>query len=238
MPPNRLSPMSWALRVHPQLSSSSPSRHIEALQEKRAAQTMDFGIDAAIQNALEDSARSSPELAEHAVAYGQRLSTVPDTPQDVLRSRTNAIVSAAMILARDGADALLDQHEDWARDVFAQAFAGTDDITVSPMSDGISFNPVAIAALGFIHLWRRRGHQADRDALLELAGRDAPTLLRASAPALQSSAKSIHVSCRHCCAARWWPRFSRRMNGTTQRTRRRPERRSIASAWWRRFEPR
>lgn len=173
---NIIDPANWPSAEGRRVYVSPPeeARHIEALQEKRAAQTMDFGIDAAIQNALEDSARSSPELAEHAVAYGQRLSTVADTPQDVLRSRTNAIVSAAMILARDGADALLDQHEGWARDVFAQAFASTYDITVSPMSDGIRFNPVAIAALGFIHLWRRRGHQADRDALLELAGRDAP----------------------------------------------------------------
>ena len=135
---------------------------------------MEFGIDAAIQNALENSARSSPDLVEQAVAYAQRLSTQSDAPEDVLRARTHAIVSAAMILARDGSDALLDQHEGWAREVFAQAFASTDDITVSRMRSGIRFNPVAIAALGLVHLWRRRGRQADRDALLELASRDDP----------------------------------------------------------------
>lgn len=173
---NMIDPANWPAveggRVY--VSPQEEARHVEALQEKLAAQARDFGIDAAIQTALEDSARSSPELAERAVAYAQRLSTVSDTPEDVLRLRTNAIVSAAMILARDGFDALLDQHEGWARDVFAQAIASADDITVSRMRDGIRYNPVATAALGLIHLWRRHGRQDDRDALLELAGRDDP----------------------------------------------------------------
>ncbi|MBF0628340.1 MAG: hypothetical protein HQL91_08965 [Magnetococcales bacterium] len=156
------------------VSPPEEAQHIGVLQNKHAPQAMDVWIDAAIQNALEDSTKSSPELAEHAVASAQRLSTVSDTPEDALRSRTNAIVSAAMILARDGADALLDQHEEWARDVFAQAFASKDDVTGSWMRDSIHFNPVAIATLGLIHLWRRRSRQEDRDALLQLSGRDDP----------------------------------------------------------------
>ena len=79
-----------------------------------------------------------------------------------------------MIFARDSADTLLDQHADWARRVFAQAFASTEDISVSRTRDGIRFNPVSTAALGVIHLWRRRGRDADRNTLLELAGRDDP----------------------------------------------------------------
>lgn len=173
---NMIDPANWPSVEGARVYTPPPeeARHLEALQANRGAQTIDFGIDVAIQNALEDSARSSPELAEHAVAYAQRFSTASDTAEDVLLSRTNAIVSAAMILVRDGADAQLDQHEDWARAVFAQAFASTHDITVSQMRDGIRFNPVAIAAFGLIHLWRRRGRQDDRDALLELAGHDDP----------------------------------------------------------------
>lgn len=156
------------------VSPLEEAQHVEALQMKRSAQTMDFGIHAEIQNALEDSATASPELAERAVTYARRLSVAPDTQEDVLCSRTNAIVSAAMILTRDGSDALIEQYEGWARDVFLLAFASADDITVSRMRDGIRFNPVATAALGLIHLWRRFGRQDDRDALLELAGRDDP----------------------------------------------------------------
>jgi hypothetical protein len=156
------------------VSPPQEAQHIEGLQKTISAQTVDFGIDAAIQNVLEDKAQSTPELAERAVAYAQRLSIQSDTTEDVLRSRTNTIVSAAMILTRDGSDALLDEYEGWARDVFVRAFASKDDITVSRLRKGIRFNPVAIAALGVIHLWRRRSRQDDRDTLLELAGRDDP----------------------------------------------------------------
>ena len=47
------------------------------------------------------------ELADQVVAYAKCLPTASDAPEDVLRSRTNAIVSSAMILARD--DAGIDQ---------------------------------------------------------------------------------------------------------------------------------
>jgi hypothetical protein len=173
---NRIDPKNWPPVEGGQAYVSPPeeARHLEALQREHAPQMIEYGIDAAIQNALEDSARSGPELAVQAVAYAQQLSTLAEMPEDVLGSRANAIVSAAMVLARDGADGLLDQHEGWARNVFAQAFASTDDIAVSRMRDGIRFNPVGISALGIIHLWRRRGLEADRDALLELAGRDDP----------------------------------------------------------------
>ena len=173
---NLIDPANW----HPQeggfayVSPPDEAQHVAALQAEQATQTLDFGIDAAIQNALEDSARSSPKLAEQAVVYAQRLQSASDTTEDALRSRTNAIVSAAMILARDGSDALLDQHETWARAVFAQAFADKHDAIGAYLREGIRFNPVAIATLGLIHLWRRRHREADRDALFELAGRDMP----------------------------------------------------------------
>jgi hypothetical protein len=174
---NMIDPANWPHIQGGRAYVSPPdeAQHLDALQKKRAPQTLDFGIDASIQSALEDSARSSPELAEHAVDYAQRLSTLPsDTPEDFLRSRKNAIVSSAMILTRDGSDTLLDRHEGWARDVFTQALASTDDNSGSRMREGIRFNPVAIASLGVIHLCRRRGREADRNVLLELAGRYDP----------------------------------------------------------------
>jgi hypothetical protein len=153
------------------VSPPDEERHVAELHAKRALQTTDFNIDAAIQTALENSKKSGPELAEQAVAYAKRLET-SETAKDELGSQTNAIVSAAMIVARDGSDQLLDQHETWARGVFTNAFATTKRDIGREMRDGIRFNPVAIATLGIIHLWRRRRLEADRDALLELAGRD------------------------------------------------------------------
>lgn len=154
------------------VSPADEARHVAVLQAKRAPQTTDFGIDAAIQNALENAQRSCPELAEQAVAYSKRLEA-SDAPEDAIGSRTNAVVSTAMLVARDGADALLDEHEAWVRGVFASVFASTDRDVARGMRDGIRFNPVAIATLGLIHLWRRRRSAADRDLLLELAGREA-----------------------------------------------------------------
>ena len=141
------------------------------LQAERASQTEDFSIDAAIQAVLEEPLRSSTELAERAVAYAKRLQAA-DVPEDALGSRTNATVSAAMMVARDGSDPLLEEHEVWVRGVFAAVFARTGRDVAKGMRDGIRFNPVAIATLGVIHLWRRRRLDADRDLLLVLAGRE------------------------------------------------------------------
>ena len=173
---NLVEPANWRQteRGREYVSPSEEAQHLANLQNRQAAQTLEVGIQASIQAALEDAGRSSPQLAEQAVASAQRLSTMADTSEDARHSRINVIIPAAMILARDGADALLDQHEGWARQVFAQAFASTEHIPVSRTRDGIRFNPVAIAALGVIHLWRRRGRDADRDTLFELVVRDDP----------------------------------------------------------------
>jgi hypothetical protein len=172
---NLIEPANWPLRADGRRAYVSPpdeAQHIKAFQKKHAGQMTDIGVDAAIQNALDDSEKASLGLVEQAVAYAQRLSAAFDSPEDIHPSQTIAIISAAMILVRDGSDALFDQHEDWARQVFAKAFAGTERVPISGMSDSIRFNPVAIATLGQIHLWRRRGRPADRNGLLELAVRD------------------------------------------------------------------
>lgn len=155
------------------ISPQEEAEHVAKLQAASAPQMKDAHIEAAIQNVLENRERSSPELAIHAVAYAKRLESAADTPEDVLRSRTTAIVSAAMITVRDGADQLLDEHEGWVRGVFAKAFAANEHDVGSSMRDGIRFNSVAIATFGLIYLWLRRGREADRDALLDIAGRDA-----------------------------------------------------------------
>ncbi len=152
------------------VSPSDEARHVSGLQAKNALWTTDVNIDAAIQTSLENAAQSGPELAGEAVTYAKRLEAL-DTPEDEIRLRRNAVISAAMLAARDGSDTLLDEHENWVRDVFESVFASTDRDVGRSMRDGIRYNPVAIATLGLIHLWRRRHSAADRDLLLEIAGR-------------------------------------------------------------------
>lgn len=153
------------------LSPPEEARHLEALHRDRASQTLDFGIDAAIQNALEQPDRSSADLAAQAVAYAQRQQAAPSGDEDTIRPRAHTVVSAALIVARDATDTLLDEHEAWLRAVFAEAFAGESDAAASTFRDGIRFNAVAIAILGLIHLWHR-GRDDARSALIESAGRD------------------------------------------------------------------
>jgi len=153
------------------VSPPDEAQHLADLHARHAPQQSDFTVEAAIQAALENASRSDPELAERAVAYAKRLEA-SEAPSDDLGSLTKAAVSAAMIVARDGSDPLLDQHEAWARGVFAKVFAETKPDPGRGMRSGIRYNPVAIATLGVIHLWRRRLLEADRDKLLELASRD------------------------------------------------------------------
>ncbi|MEH3117159.1 MAG: hypothetical protein PGN25_06010 [Methylorubrum populi] len=170
---NVTNPANWLETPQGRAYVSPPeeARHLEALQRDRASQTLDFGVDAAIQNALEHPDQSSSELAAHAVAYAQRLQAEPSEEGEAARPRTHAIVSAALIVARDASDALLDDHEVWVRDVFADAFSSKPNVATSNFRDGIRFNPVAIATLGIIHLWHR-GRGDPRSALLAVAGRD------------------------------------------------------------------
>jgi len=154
------------------ISPADEARHLADLQAKSIPQTKDFGIEAAVQNRLEARAQSVPELVEHAVAYAKRLEVTANTPEDARSSRANTVVAAALLVVRDGAEQLFEAHEDWVRAVFTNAFEASGRQVGIWLLHGIRFNPVGIATLGAIHLWRRRGRDADRDVLLELAGRD------------------------------------------------------------------
>jgi hypothetical protein len=169
---NLTDPVNWRPKDQGLAYFSPPDeeRHLAHLQAARATQTEDFSIDAAIQSVLEEPQRSSTELAERAVAYAKRLQA-EGSSESALGSLANAKVSAAMMVARDGSDLLLEEHEVWIRSVFSDVFAGTEPDEARGMREGIRYNPVAIATLGMIHLWRRRKLEADRDLLLVLAGR-------------------------------------------------------------------
>jgi hypothetical protein len=172
---NVINPTNWQSQdgVLVYVSPPEEAQHLAELQAKNAQETVDFRIDAAILSALENAKRSSAKLAEHAIAYAKRLETAVDISEHALWSQRNTIVSASMIVARDGTDELLDEHEEWLRRVFAKTFHETDHDSTRALRDGVRFNPVAIATLGIIYLWQRRRHQADRDTLLDLAGHGA-----------------------------------------------------------------
>jgi hypothetical protein len=80
-----------------------------------------------------------------------------------------------MVLVRDGTDEQLTKHADWARDVFVQEKGNAAEQSVRASRGTIHHNPLAIAALGLVHLWNRHRTVGDRNVLVEMAGLDDPT---------------------------------------------------------------
>ncbi|MDZ5453893.1 hypothetical protein [Labrys sp. ZIDIC5] len=172
---NAIDPANWHTENGERVYVPPPDElaHNADLQARYSAESSDFSMDFALLGVLEHADRSSPELVERAVIHARRLQSLDnDAAEDVLRSRTIAIVSAAMITARDASDMFLGEHEDWVRQAIEKAIATTAPDIASGMREGIRYNPISIATLGLIHLWLRKQSDADRDTLLDLAGRD------------------------------------------------------------------
>ncbi len=143
------------------------AEHLARLDERRAEHLRTHEIEARIQLATRDAARGSAEVAQEAAAYAQ--GAMPDESEpDYGRTRSTRLAATAMLVARDGNDALLGEHEAWVRDVLARTLAKNGS-----QSDAstIAYNRQALTALALIYLWRRRGLREDRNALLALAAR-------------------------------------------------------------------
>src|SRR3546814_14767581 len=75
-----------------------------------------------------------------------------------------------MLAGRDGDDALLDEREDWVREVVRLTLSQEGD-SFRTSSSALASNPHALSVLALIHLWRRRDRNSDRVALLLVATR-------------------------------------------------------------------
>src|SRR3546814_20624043 len=85
-----------------------------------------------------------------------------DTDSDVLRSRSTRLAATAMLAARDGDDALLDEHEDWVREVVRLPLSQDGD-RFRTSSSALAYNPPALSVLALIHLCRRLARTSDLD---------------------------------------------------------------------------
>ena len=106
------------------IAPEAERKHLAPLQAAVHSRLADANTRAAIELALEDPVRSSPEFAAAAVEWAQRVTTPPstteaeedeneDSDQDELRDQ--AVVITAMIVMRDGDTGLRAKHEAWAR---------------------------------------------------------------------------------------------------------------------------
>ena len=154
------------------VSPPEEARHLASIQELHSPQLADHEIQAAIDRALEDSSRSSLELAVSAVEWARRpASSSSDDVSDAGRMREQRIVTAAMLAMRDGDADLRTRNEAWARSVFAEALQSETDGGYRFQS-GLRFNPVAVAFVGMVHVLANCVTSTDVQALLGAATRD------------------------------------------------------------------
>ncbi|TZG33447.1 hypothetical protein [Agrobacterium sp. B1(2019)] len=159
--------------------------HLERLQQRSAAHTAEANIGARVSLALDDPKWASAEFAREAAEFAGRK--LPDPHEaDFLKSGATSLASIAVLVSRDGDDALVDEFEDWVRAVAAEILGGPTD-RIGAMRDTLSYNRPALAITAILHLWLRKGLVADRNLVLELAARDD----RGGAPAFSAALSKI-----------------------------------------------
>lgn len=186
---NMLDQANW-VEVQGGLGYRSPpveAEHLERLEARRQAHLHSTEIEARIQLATNDASKGSPELARDAVEYA--AGDLPDdSDTDHLKARSTRLIATAMLVARDGDDALLDEHESWVRSVIGRALE--EEVDPYGSSERLGFNRPAQGLCALIHLWGRRGLAADRDQLLQAATRKD----RAAVPAFAAALASINAT--------------------------------------------
>ena len=183
---NMLDRSNW-IEVDGGLGYRSPpteAAHLAKLEESRLKLVHSSNFDAKIHLVTNDPAKGSAEIAREAVDYAAgELPDYADT--DDLKARTTRLIATAMLVARDGDDALLDEHEAWVRAVIAKALE--EEIDPYGSSEMLQFNRPGMGICALIHLWHRRRLPTDRNCLIETAARTD----RAGVPAFAAALASV-----------------------------------------------
>lgn len=159
--------------VRKYVSPAAEQSHLQALRDASADRSSDFAMQSALSLAVDDPARLLPADRSATVAWARRSPTAatevqPDDGGEQ-RMRKEAVVTAAMIVMRDGDDALRAEHGEWARSQLDETLAVLDDDAARQIRGGLRFNPTAIAYAGLIHALRHRATPEDVRELLEIA---------------------------------------------------------------------
>ncbi len=160
--------------VRKYVSPTSEQTHLQALRDAATERESDFATRSTLTLAVDDPARLLPEARSVAVAWARRSASATtevesDDEGGERRMQVEAVVTAAMIVMRDGDVALRAEHEDWARSQLGKTLAALDDDPARQMRGGLRFNPTAIAYAGLIHALRNRSRPEDVRLLLEVA---------------------------------------------------------------------
>lgn len=172
--------------------------HLERLQQRSAGHAAEVNIGARVSLAMDDLKWTSAEFAREAAEFAGRK--LPDPEEaDFLRSEATSLASIAVLVSRDGDNALLDEFEDWVRAV-ATKILGEPIDRIGAMRDTLGYNRPALAITAILHLWLRKGLVADRNLLLELAARDdgggAPAFTAALTKIVEKDARLVKAALR------------------------------------------
>ncbi|MBB4615377.1 AAA family ATPase [Novosphingobium taihuense] len=144
------------------------AEHLARLETASRARALSSDIGAKIQLATNDPARGSAETARQAAEYA--AGDLPDDrDEDYLKARSTRLIATAMLVARDGDDALLAEYEAWVRAVIDIALI--EEMDAYGSGETLSFNRPGMAICALVHLWHRRKLRADRGRLVEAAVR-------------------------------------------------------------------
>jgi hypothetical protein len=148
--------------------------HLQALRDAAAEASSDFAMQSAITRATEDPSVLSPEARSAAMAWARRASVLssPEMEDDDVSSlsmRRDAVLTAAMIVMRDGDDTLRAEHGEWAREQLEEELRTLDSDPVHQVRAGLHFNRTAIAYVGLVHALRHHQTANEVRILLELA---------------------------------------------------------------------
>ncbi|MER8855843.1 AAA family ATPase [Mesorhizobium australicum] len=181
---NMLQRSNWTDIGAGELAYQSPAdeaAHLAAMEKMRGEFVRSSELEARISLAMGgEGEHATASTARDAVEYAE--DDLPDdSDTDALKSRSTRLIKTALLVARDGDDELLATHERWVRQVISIALEEQSD-RGGGSQDTLRFNRPALATLALIHLWERKGSNADRDALIRLATRKD----RSAAPAFSA----------------------------------------------------
>lgn len=171
---NMLQRSNWIDAGDGKLAYRSPpdeAAHLATMETRRVAFVRSTQIESRISLAIDSGGNhATAATARDAVDYAEGNLPKIDSETDALEPRSTRLITTALLVARDGDDALLALHEDWVRQVIAITLEAQSDRS-SGSQDALRFNRPAIATLALIHLWARKKGSGDRNVLVRLATR-------------------------------------------------------------------
>lgn len=166
---------------------------IAAKSEEAAAEQEVFSLRIAVQNAFADPSKSTPELVDRALAWARspqpKTTTANGGDQEFERGwNGRAVVMAAVLAIRQGADHVGEETASWARNALVEAAETPDrEFRAAPQ---IEYNRSAIATMGLVELYNQEPGPGNAGHLLRLAAHEHPAVRNALAKAFPRFAQT------------------------------------------------